>query len=265
VEESVADSIRNSLTVLITTYNRQRALESLLVSMDQHWKHPANRIIVIDDGTIPISKASKSANKYVYLRTENFGISCARNVGLMNCSTPYFLLLEDDFLFTDETQIDRLFHQVAIRGDDVCGGLVKTNGEPRNCTFLFNIYGNVLYKNLVPIPIEDPDCPYPIAMPVSMTPNFFIGSKLSLMGETWNCMGGPWDEQFITEEHDDFFMNARENRLRVSWVPSCCVEHRPIKSSEYRRYRNNLAPIMRERFMQKWGLSKVEVDSLLFS
>jgi glycosyltransferase involved in cell wall biosynthesis len=253
-DQKLSTDMSFEMSIIITTFDRPNLLRALLNSIAKQGGKPAYLIHVIDSGIVPVGESNR---EYTYTRIGNAGISVARNAGVSVCTTPYFLLLEDDFLFTEETDLLRLYKRVVLHGDDICGGSVKWFGQTQNSTYIMSIEDRILHKLRVPIPAEY-DSQYPVAIPVSMVPNFFIGKKRSVANS-------PWDGTFRTQEHEDFFLTAHSNRLRVTWVPSCSLQHRSVKSSQYKQMRNNLAPVMLKALKDKWSIDDIREVPLSFA
>jgi len=87
----------DSISVIITTYNREntieRAIDSVLVQ-----NHPADEIIIVDDGSTDhtgqlIKRKYPNLN---YIRQNNQGISSARNLGISHCTGNWIAFLDSD-------------------------------------------------------------------------------------------------------------------------------------------------------------------------
>ncbi len=79
---------------------------------------PELRILVGDDGFKPSLR-----DDVEYLRLPlDIGLSAGRNAMLQQVTTPYFLLLEDDFEFSRRTKIERLVALVDRRKLDIAAG-----------------------------------------------------------------------------------------------------------------------------------------------
>src|SRR5258708_17358462 len=85
-----------SVAVVIPTFKHARFLADEIMSVLAQ-KHPADEIIVVDDGSTddPASVVSQFA-KVRLIRQENRGLSAARNTGLRNCATSHVVFLDAD-------------------------------------------------------------------------------------------------------------------------------------------------------------------------
>ena len=88
------------VSVIITTYNRNKFLEQAIVSVvNQTYKNI--EILVVDDGSNE-NYAEKICNKFqncIYYFKNNGGISSARNYGIQHAKGEFIAFLDDDDLF----------------------------------------------------------------------------------------------------------------------------------------------------------------------
>jgi hypothetical protein len=94
------------LTACITTWQRPDSLQRLVASIKRFY--PALPILIEDTGG---------------------NLSAGRNRLAERCPTPFYLMLEDDFVFTARTQIERLM-QVVV-SDTTLGGAAGVTDEPK--------------------------------------------------------------------------------------------------------------------------------------
>ena len=85
------------ISVIIPSYNRNKLLKRALDSVLAQTR-PADEIIVVDDGSsdgtdIMLKQQFPLVN---YLRTENRGVSAARNVGIQHARGDWIALLDSD-------------------------------------------------------------------------------------------------------------------------------------------------------------------------
>jgi glycosyltransferase involved in cell wall biosynthesis len=115
---------RAIVAVIIPTFNQARfladAIESVLAQT-----HPADEVVVVDDGSIDDPAAVVAQFPGVRLiRQDNRGPSAARNLGLRNCNANYIVFLDAD---------DRLL-PTALES-----GLACLAGQP-DCAFAYGGY-----------------------------------------------------------------------------------------------------------------------------
>jgi glycosyltransferase involved in cell wall biosynthesis len=95
-------------SIVIPTYNRQKLLSSSITSvLDQTFTD--YELIIVDDGSTDNTEAfikTFTNPKIHYIKTENFGVAHARNVGIKSALGNYISFLDsDDFLQTDHLQV----------------------------------------------------------------------------------------------------------------------------------------------------------------
>jgi GT2 family glycosyltransferase len=183
----------------------------------------------------------------------NAGISAGRNALVDAVRTPYFVLTDDDKVFTRRTRLDRL--QTVMEHDAGCiiaagmnldYGLLRRyqHGEVRQ-------EGGHLRRTLYGSRAPRTNVGGVTCVPCRLTPNFFMG-RTSLFRER----RVRWDERFRVGhgEHAWFFANLPPD-LRIYVVPEVCVSHLPTRwgRAEYRRFRYD--PRELNRFTEVTGLA----------
>ncbi len=90
----------NSISVIIPTYNREHTLKKCIDSVLAQ-SYPSNEIIIIDDGS---TDNTENLIKYYvtqhssvkYFKTQNFGVSHARNFGITKSNSDWISFLDSD-------------------------------------------------------------------------------------------------------------------------------------------------------------------------
>ena len=91
------------VTVCVKTFNRPKLLNNCLKSI--RWNYPNIKIIVADDGNI--NQNIGFDVEYHKLKFDK-GLSYGRNFMLDKVKTKYFVLVDDYFIFTPETNLKKL-------------------------------------------------------------------------------------------------------------------------------------------------------------
>ncbi len=240
------------VTALIKTFLRDDFCFNCVSTLRQHY--PGILIMVADDGHFTSEKESRlrglGVEKYIRLPW-NSGVSVGRNALIDACSTPFFLLGDDDFSYISQSRLHDLVSMMAIA--DLAGGTVIQRGEPQHyeATFVPMPDGGLKYRDIDRSkPLLHREITYYEA---DLTFNFFIA-------RTELARRVRWEENInVCYEHEDFFLSAKEAGVKVVYCPSSIVEHRsaPFEvSREYQKFRMNQKD--KNVFLKKWGFKYVE-------
>jgi GT2 family glycosyltransferase len=233
--------------ILVKSFLRYGRLLRLVRSVRRHYPHVTIRIA--DDS--PDSDARNAAFRtleamgdcVVYRLPTNGGIPVARNRLVREVRTPYFVLTDDDKVFTRRTRLGRL--RRVLDADPACAiaagmnvdygvllryqhGRIEQDGRHvRRCLF---------GARAPTVTVGGVTC-----VPCGLTPNFFMASR-----ELFHRHGIEWDERFRVGhgEHLWFFCRLPAG-LHVYVVPGVRVSHFPTRwgEREYRRIRYDQAEI----------------------
>ncbi|WP_290917586.1 glycosyltransferase, partial [Halodesulfovibrio sp.] len=88
------------VTIVVKAFERPESLLRLYQSIRTYY--PLIDIIIVDDSEEKVNLC-EFENNVTYLATDfNIGLSAGRNYAVSNVKTKYFLLLDDDFFFTEK-------------------------------------------------------------------------------------------------------------------------------------------------------------------
>jgi hypothetical protein len=226
----------------VTTMDRPRALERLLLSIAAH--RPEASIHVADqsesfdparhDGLAErLRKAGFRERPVVHRLPFDCGVAAARNHLLDSTPSKYKLSLDDDFLFTKRTNVDAMARLLDAHSEaGVVGGCVTRNGQVRNVGTNFERCGDASLRQLLPAgPFEEyggirfrrTDC---VPLFVLMREELFAHLR--------------WDPDLKTGgQHFDFFLRMQATPYSVLYTPDVAVDHPPIEAGpSYRRLRS---------------------------
>ena len=179
------------LTAVIKTFERPYAVKRLIKSI-RHC-YPELKIIVVDDSKQP----EKLADVHQIIMPYDSGISAGRNRALDELETPYFLLLDDDFVFSHRQNLGELLGIMRRYEEiDIVGG--------RCIDLPFYIQHDFHDMPLRPeaaepkVPVGTMFDGHPV---VNKVQNYFIGRTETVRGVKWN------PKQKI-HEHTEFFTRA---------------------------------------------------------
>lgn len=163
------------------------------------------------------------------------GLSAGRNFLVKQVKAPYFLIMDDDFIITERTDLDKLYRVVFSQDDTVIvgGGVMdygrnmKLPGElvVRNEKFIRIPYG----ENAPKVIIEGVEC-----ISCRFVSNFFIANtELFKEHNLW------WESSIKAGmEHALFFYSIPEE-LKIYFTRECLIDHFPASNRLYRIYRGD--------------------------
>ena len=190
--------VDEKLTAIIKTFERPDTLKRLVSSIKR--LYPNMAVIVVDDSKTP----SMLDDVETIVLPYDSGVSLGRQKALEATITPYVLLLDDDFVFYRQTELEPALSLMEENPEiDIMGGEVVNLPS-----FKSSDYRNAgLYKTDV---VSLLPCGSTIAhMPVyDKVPNFYIArrERLKLVG---------WDMRIKRLDHADFFTRAKGVLLTV--------------------------------------------------
>jgi GT2 family glycosyltransferase len=220
--------ILNDVTAVIKTFERPRSLDVLLRSIRRDY--PELRIIVADDSYTPCPRDDV---QYIRLPPD-VGVSEGRNLLLQQVKTPFFLLLDDDLEFIAQTKIERLAELVADDRVDIAAGdyvrckrrLFFVRHKPQPYHGLFQLQD--AHLRLVRGYHRQEDGYFLC----DIVHNFFVARTRKIQ-----ALGG-WDAELHTQEHEEFFLRAKQHGLRVAFCPEVRVWHWNDRPAHYSWFRN---------------------------
>lgn len=217
----------DKVTFGIKTFGRPaltlRLAESIRI---QGYKSP---IVIADDGNNNSAAMFSAISNIIYIKLAfNVGLSAGRNAAVARTTTPYYMTLDDDFVFTNKTDIDALVSVIEAHNlDFVSGRLGSSSSVGYFAETDDGIYYCVdLLNNMEKL--EHTDCVY-----TQRTTNFFV-ARVRFLREH------PWRNELKLMEHTVFFAEAYRAGARGAHCPSVTAAHiRPIADAEYTVYRHN--------------------------
>ena len=228
------------MTLIVKTTQRLTETERLIRSLHQHY--PNLKAVVVDDNAnITISNdanielekqrlwddfVSKSNGLVHYIKLPgDAGISKGRNVALRLVKSKYVLLLDDDVVTIENSNLLKMVDildrtDVSIVGAQLerkMGGLIVFSGVVRahqqdksNDVQLYE-YVNMAYEE---IPF------FPFCFAVDYVLNVFLAKTEDLM-----TFGG-WDENLPVGEHRDFLIGLRKAGYKLAYCTDIVFKHR---------------------------------------
>nr|XP_056720601.1 beta-1,4 N-acetylgalactosaminyltransferase 2 [Euleptes europaea] len=204
------NNIRNLVTITTKTFLRYHKLRILIKSLRQFY--PDIRLIVADDSEHP--EKIEDANVEHYIMPFGKGWFAGRNLAISQVTTKYYLWVDDDFQFTENTKLEKLVRVLENSNLDLVGGIVSGND------FRFKIFyeegqdGSCLHiRNGHYHPLEG----FPNCVVTGGVVNFFLAHT-----EESRRVG--FDPKLQRVAHSEFFMDGLEN-LRIGSCRDVTIDH----------------------------------------
>lgn len=220
--------LNSNVTAIVKAFERNEALINLYESIRTFY--PELRIVIIDDSRSPSNDFSNDP-LVTYVNTEfDIGLSEGRNRALSLVDTEYFLLLDDDFVFTSKTDLSLMFEVLeSTPFSIVSGGVVDFGKETRTFFGSLKLRHKSLYLlegvargTLNGLPVYD------------FVLNFF-------MARTSIIKSSPWDSDLKLGEHEDFFFHLKKKSVLITDISDkVTVDHYPEISDDYSKYRSRV-------------------------
>ncbi|WP_295895197.1 glycosyltransferase [uncultured Bartonella sp.] len=190
------------------------------------------------------------------------GVAYARNECVKAVKTKFILLCDDDFIFTDETDINipleamNKFPEIGI----VTGAVIDHHEVDGHVYFQKRYYEKFMYldkerKTLCSVPISY------IKPQLYETPNhtFYqcdIGLNFAVMRKDIFKDGNKWDNSFkCNGEHEDFYLSLKYNsNWKVAYAPEFYCDHEHLSNSIYMKLRDRQDGWL--EFGDKWGIEQ---------
>lgn len=225
----------NDSTLIVTAFNRPDELEACVTSIRAFYSKL--KIIVSDNGKHfkEVRKRLERVHKCRYLQLPfDCGVSRAKNVALDMVETKYAIIIDDDFIFTEETKLEKM---KAVLDNDPSVGVV--GGCPVTSSGKIGTGGSTLrvdreHSFLVRKPIEEPEWKEINGI------KYFYADFIRQFLIIRNVPELRWEERMkICGLHLYFFLKLKwEERWKAAYVPEVTVLHdRSRPTPEYTEFR----------------------------
>lgn len=232
----------DEIDFIITQMDRFACLEKLLFSIAKYY--PQANIFIADQSKRVIPKqynelyfrlfeAGLRVKPKAFSLKHDCGLSEARNFLFQHTDRQYKLLLEEDFVFTDKTDIPAMFELMESDPQlGIVGGRVIQEGNELQFEHYLEKTGHTL-RHVRSGEYNDQGWKY-----TGCVPNFMLMRA---------DLGVAWDDKIkISGEHTDFFLNLAKTDWKVAYTSKSQVDHEKINSNEYKkmRQRDEFMPIL---------------------
>ncbi|XP_069031747.1 beta-1,4 N-acetylgalactosaminyltransferase 2-like [Embiotoca jacksoni] len=224
-------NINSQVTITTKTFLRYSQLKVLLNSI-RHF-YSKIKVIIADDSFEPEHITGENIQQYIMPPAQ--GWFAGRNLAVSQVTTKYFLWVDDDFVFTEKTKIEKLVEVMEANPElDVIGGSVQGN------RFYFSLVyeegeemdGGCLYRKSHGKFHSLPG--YPQCFLASGVVNFFLA-------RTDAAQKVGFDPQLQRTAHSEFFMDGLGSLL-VATCDDVGVGHQQQRykntDSRYKTFRN---------------------------
>lgn len=236
--------MNDRVTFGITSFQRPECLERLVASI--YKRYPLARILVADNG----NRKAKLPNSVEVLNLEfDCGLSAARNALFDHFRTEYLLILEEDFLFTDETNIEHFVEILdADREVGVVGGAIRSiEGRLAAYSLDIEIFRDTMYVREAShrVKLSPSGVPYRLC---DLIWNFALFRREMTLRHRWI-------DELKVGEHAPYYHQVKlAGQWRVACCPTVALYHVPEpRSGEYLHYRRR-AKTMFQGYIEKHGL-----------
>jgi len=221
------------VTAIVTTFKRLDCLNKMITSLRLYY--PKLKLIIGNQGEdFNVTDSNTTTIKL----PEDCGLSYARNELVKQVNTEYTLLLDDDFVFTEKTNIEKLLEIFLAESNiKLVGGYLEQNNIIKKYNRLFFPHKDFLVladwdylkeKNLVEYQkINNNTFGY-----ADLVYNFFIAKTDILKRYGWD------DRHKIHSEHLAFFLNLYKNNVVCTFTPNTIIKHEPFVSPDFKQYRD---------------------------
>jgi GT2 family glycosyltransferase len=249
-------SFDEQVTFIVKTHERPHCLRKLLQSLRAFY--PNTPLLVADDGELSL-RMQPDPHTVVVTLPYDVGLSAARNALVQRVQTPYFVTLDDDFVFSERTTLQRLVAVLDARAElDIVAGSLYLPGQesqPYAYAELLDVVDDGRELRMRkgshgPVPGFDGCERYDIAL------NFFVART-----ERVRAMGG-WDARLKLGEHQDFFLRAKRSGLGVAVCPSyaTALHEQDHSDAGYKRKRMREFQFLRQ-MLESHGLRRLRLST----
>ena len=205
------------ITIIIKTMNRYIQTNKFITSIKKRYNLP---IIVVDDGKNDLQDKFEENIKYIKIPFDS-GLSTGRNVAVENVLTKYTLVVDDDFLFTDN--VDLIYLKNMLQDVDIVSGSLDGNTYSASLQYIDNILhicDNIAY------PYNDK------CYKTKRVLNLFLAKTMFLKLH-------PWDNKRKLQEHTWWFADLSKINAKIIYCNNFKLKHQPRKNTvEYQTLRN---------------------------
>ncbi len=235
IQFSEGEAWESEVTIGIKTFIRPLCLLNCVKSIRQYY--PRIKILIADDSYPHIQKINQeNVGKYkveIVKLPFDSGISKSRNAIVKKTETKYFVLLDDDTIFTEKTDLFKMYQFMEETNYDIIAGVSEDRGGFDNTyyTTYLNIVNNKVFHTTKPYgQIYNNACK---AYRTDRTLNYF-------MAKTQSLKRNPWDDKLKLGEHTPFFIEARKKHFKIAITPEVIFFEKRYMTPQYEKFRRRV-------------------------
>lgn len=243
-------------TAIIKAFERQNKLLKLVESIRNFY--PELSIIIVDDSKIKLENDWDDYTIYKYVDYD-IGLSEGRNIAVREVKTPYTLLLDDDFFFTENTKIE-IFLDILEKYDFdlVAGDVIDHGTQTRLFRGDFEIKNDNLYLKYKVGNLRRGQYPE-----FDFVINFFLA-------KTEILLRSPWDRELKIREHEDFFVRLKKTKAKITFTSDVSIFHYPDKEKQeasdvYQKMRHERFEYFHRLACEKIGVDDIVSDASIYA
>jgi glycosyltransferase involved in cell wall biosynthesis len=244
--------VTRRITVLIKTFQRPRTVNASIASIRRFY--PSIPIIVADDSSPSVTIEDSSAA--VHRLPFDSGVAMGRNFLIAQAQTEYFLMIDDDNVFSRDTRLERMIDELEAGDFDIMSCLILEGsswlGDPRARRHVVDFQMNLELSDGTLRFLEPDTAQAKDAVRCDLVHQFFLARTAKVRAT------GGWDERLKTADHTDFFLRMKNHRLKVGFTPLAAAMHQDVAgerdSADYAPYRRDRAAQFRRIWIETYGI-----------
>ena len=242
--------IMDRVTAIIPSFLRDESLNQLVKSIRQYY--PTLKVLIGYQGDK--CEIKDDYIKVIYLPFD-CGLASSRNELVKKVDTDFTLLLDDDFIFNKQTDLE-LFLKVFDYDEKIgiVGGRLNEKtvikSYEKYLIFANNITSSIKWETLYQKKLVDYHKINGLEFGiVDIIFNFFIAKTEVLKKYKWD------NKHKVHSEHLDFFINLKLNSdIKVAFVPNVNIVHQPLSNKNFSNYRKRMYyDLITKKYGYKYG------------
>lgn len=256
-------SVDESISICVATVRRPYCIQRFINSVRANFPEIP---IIVGDQEKPnqyLHAYYEAAGAKVVYVGQDAGVGVARHAAIAKVQTEYILFCDDDFIFSNETQLDAPLQILEHDRDiDIVGGAVRDLIGRIDAPFSTvrrweQFFALDRKRRIVLTTMIDSFTPQ--KKEVDGVPYFLADTVLNwkLVRRSAFERGAGWDPRFkCNGEHSDFYFNIKENtNIGVAYCPYFTVYHHSPEDYSYIVKREDQDGF--KRLAEKWGIDEV--------